>query len=138
MAIEGRITGNLLSNPIRKTVNTAGGEKHITEFRMMSDVWKNVGDNVDPIQDEDKTKPVQVTVWNERLAEVCALVYRKGMRLQVYGDIYMRENKASEAERAEGKRDFADLRCDAQTVALLPNRVEQIVMREKAQEQAAG
>ena len=138
MAIEGRITGNLLSNPIRKTVNTAGGEKHITEFRMMSDVWKNVGDNVDPIQDEDKTKPVQVTVWNERLAETCAAIYRKGMRVQVYGDIYMRENKATEALRAEGQRDYADLRCDAQTVALLPNRVEQIVMREKAQDQSAA
>lgn len=138
MAMEAKITGNILSNPVRKTVKTPSGEKVISEFRMMSDVWKNVGDNVDPIQDEEKTKPVQVTIWNERLAETCASIYRKGMRVQVFGDLYLRETRANEAERAEGKRDFADLRCDAQSVALLPNRVEQIVMREKAVEQAAA
>lgn len=135
MAIEAIVTGNLLSNPVRKPVNTSKGEVMITEFRMMSDVWVMGRDGEEPKQNDAKTKPVQVTVWNERLAEAVADKLRSGMRVEVKGDMYLSEHKATDAERAEGKRDYADLRCDAGSVTLMLNRVESINMRAKAQEQ---
>lgn len=136
MAIEATITGNLLINPVRKTVNTSRGEIKITEFRMMSDVWKQGRDGEESQVDEAKTKPVQVTIWNESLAEMYADKLRSGMRVEVTGDLYLSEHKATDAERAEGKRDYADMRCDANRVTLMLNRVETITMRVKAQEHA--
>ena len=136
MAIEAKITGNLLSNPVTKPVKTSRGEVKITEFRMMSDVWKQGKEGEEPTQDEAKTKPVQVTVWNERLAEAVAKTLRAGMRAEVHGDVYLSENRASDEERAAGKRDYADLRCDAASVSLMLNRVEGITMRQRAAEQA--
>lgn len=137
MAIDAVITGNLLINPVVKTVNTPSGEKKITEFRMMSDVWKSGRDGQEPVQDEAKTKPVQITIWNERLAAAVAEKLRKGMRVEAKGDMYLSETKASDSERAEGKRDYADLRCDAHTVNLMLNRVETITMRVRAEEPAS-
>ena len=36
MAIEAVITGNLLTNPVQKTVKTSRGEIKITEMRIMT------------------------------------------------------------------------------------------------------
>jgi single-stranded DNA-binding protein len=139
MAIEAKITGNLLSNPVSKPVKTPRGEVKITEFRMMNDVWKAGKEKDDePTQDEAKTKPVQITVWNERLAEAVAKNLRAGMRVEVHGDVYLSENRASDDDRAAGKRDYADLRCDASTVSLMLNRVEGITMRQRAEQAATA
>ena len=134
MAIEAVITGNLLTNPVQKTVKTSRGEIKITEMRIMSDVWIQGRDGAESTPDESKTRPVQITVWNEALAELYAGAFRTGMRVEASGDLYLSEHKATEAERAEGKQDYADLRCDAHRVTLMLNRVEKITMRPKGGE----
>lgn len=82
----------------------------------MSDVWIQGRDGAESTPDESKTRPVQITVWNEALAELYAGAFRTGMRVEASGDLYLSERKATEAERAEGKQDYADLRCDAHRV----------------------
>ena len=132
MAIRAVITGNILTNPSTKVVNLPKGEVKVTEFRMMSDVWKNGGvDGKELVQDDDKTKPVHVTVWNERLGALVANTLRKGMRVETTGDLYLQETKASDADRGNGKQDYADLRCAADNVSLQLNRVEAVQMRER-------
>jgi single-stranded DNA-binding protein len=136
MAIEGIVTGNMLTNPAQKAVNTPRGEVRITEFRMMSDVWKPGKDNEEPVQDESKTEPVQVTIWNERLGDAIAHNLRKGMRVDVTGSIYLSRTSLTDEDRAAGKKEYADMRCDASDVALKLNRVESVAMRQRATEQA--
>jgi single-stranded DNA-binding protein len=139
MAIEAKITGNLLVNPSSKVVKTGRGEIRIAEFRMMSDVWKQAkeGDvNAEPVQDESKTHPVQVTIWNERLAEAVVNTMRAGMRVCVTGDMYQSKNTATDEERSAGKRDYSDLRCDGSNVYLMLNRVDSVTMRQRTPAEA--
>jgi single-stranded DNA-binding protein len=128
--ISASLKGNVLANPVQKTVSVKGQEVKITELRIMSDVWRKQGDEM--VQDESKTSPVQVTIWNERLAEKVAAVVRSGMRVEARGDLWLQRNPATEEERNQGKRDYADLRMDADDLCLALNRVEAITMRQKA------
>lgn len=135
MSIEAKITGNLLEYPSQRIVTTASGDRRITTLRMMSDVWKPGVDGQEPIQDAAKTRPVAVTIWNERLGDVVMHTLRAGMRIEVHGDVHLHEWHPSEEQRAEGKNDLYELRCDANDVALKLNRIESIQMRAR---QSAG
>ncbi|MBP7565533.1 MAG: single-stranded DNA-binding protein [Burkholderiaceae bacterium] len=135
MAIEAEVTGNMLDSPTQKQVETANGPKRITQFRMMSDVWRDGEDG--PYQDESRSKPVAVTIWNERLGDSVMQLYRKGMRMLVVGDLHLHVYVPSDEDQNAGKNAYYELRCDAAKVALLPNRVERIEMRAR-QQQAEG
>jgi hypothetical protein len=55
----------------------------------MSDV--DSCDGAESTPDESKTRPVQITVWNEALAELYAGAFRTGMRVEASGDLYLSE-----------------------------------------------
>lgn len=135
MAIEAKITGNLLESPTQRNVTTSNGERRITALRMMSDVWRQGADGQEPVQDAAKTRPVAVTIWNERLGDVVMHTLRAGMRIEVHGDVHLHEWHPSDEQRAEGKNDLYELRCDASDVAVKHNRIESIQMRTR---QSAG
>lgn len=127
MASETTARGNLLTNPIHKIVKVNGQDRKIAELRIMSDVWRD-GPEGDRIQDADKTHPMQVTVWNERLAEACANTLRSGMRVRVTGQTYPHIYRISDQDRAQGKTDLMEIRMDAEDVTLCLNRVESVTM----------
>lgn len=129
MAIEATITGNMLMNPSQKIVNAREGTTTITTFLMMSDVYVGSGD--DMRQDDTRSSPVAITIWNERIGHEVMRLYRAGMRLVVEGDVHLHHYEPKEAEYGAGKDDVWELRCAAHRVALLPNRVEAITMRAK-------
>ncbi len=129
MAIEASVTGNMLENPSQRSVRVSGDEVRITTFRMMSDVWTGDGDSL--VQDNEKSSPVAVTIWNEVLGDAVAAVYRKGMRVVVSGDLHLNHYVPSEAAAETGQKERHELRCAAHRVALLPNRVVAITMRPK-------
>jgi single-stranded DNA-binding protein len=129
MAIEALVTGNMLENPSQKVVRGRDGETTITTFRMMSDVWTGTAETLQ--QDEDRSSPVAVTIWNERLGDAVMHLYRKGMRLIVEGDLHLHHFAPTEAEYQQGKEDFWEMRCVAHRISLLPNRVDSIQMRQR-------
>lgn len=137
MATDSHITGNVLVNPILKTVKVKGEDRQIAEFRIMSDVYRDTPDG--PKQDDERTYPLQVTVWNEALAKQVVGALRAGMRVDVKGTTYPRHYMPSEAEIAEGKKERYDIRCDAERVTVALNRVASITMNQtqnQAQAQA--
>lgn len=128
MATESHIRGNLLANPVLKTVKVKGQEARICEFRMMSDVWHS-DEQGQRLQDPERTHPVQVTAWDEALAQSCAHVLRTGMRVHVVGASYPHVYRVSDADRAAGKQDLLEMRCNASQVSLALNRVDSVQMR---------
>jgi single-stranded DNA-binding protein len=136
VATDSTIRGNVLVNPTTKAVKVGKEEKQIVELRIMSDVYKqNATGELE--QDEAKTHPVQLTIWNETLGKSVASLIRKGMRVVVEGQTYQHLYRVSDAERSEGKQDFFEMRCDVSNLTLALNRVESINMRQRSEEQAA-
>lgn len=129
MSIDAVITGNLLENPTQRTVTLTGGERRITALRVMSDVWRSGGEGQDPVQDPTKTRPVALTIWNERLGDAVMATLRAGMRVEAKGDLYLHEWHPNDAQRAEGKNDLYELRCDVNDIGLKLNRIEGVQMR---------
>ena len=136
MAIHAEVSGNLLEQPTQRMVPTSGGQKRITEVRIMSDVWIEFDDG-SLEQDKQKSSPVQITVWNERAGEMIMKHLVKGMRVVATGDLYLHSWKPSDQDRASaaaaGKelKDFHGLRLTAERVTLALNRVESVTMRAK-------
>ena len=136
MAIEAVIDGNLLEAPSQRMVAVGGKQVRITEMRVMSDSWKR-GPDDELVQDAEKTKPVGITIWNERLGEHVMKTLRSGMRLQIEGSLYLHTWTVSDEDRASGKKDGAEMRCNAEDVAVKLNRIESINMRAKQDQSAA-
>ena len=137
MATDSQITGNVLVNPILKTVKVKGEDRQIAEFRIMSDVYRDTPEGLK--QDDERSHPIQVTVWNENLARQVVGLLRSGMRVDVKGTTYPRHYVPSETELAEGKKENYGIRCDAERVTLALNRVDAITMHQtqnQAQAQA--
>lgn len=128
MATNGDVRGNLLKEPELKPVNVGGESRQICELRVMSDVWREDA-NGDLEQDDKRTHPVQITVWNESLAKQCFAVLRKGMRIEARGQLVPHAYHYSDAERATGKQDIFELRMTAESVGLCLNRIESVQMR---------
>ncbi|WP_194945220.1 single-stranded DNA-binding protein [Limnohabitans sp. DM1] len=137
MATESILTGNLLADPAVKQIKVRGEDRVICEMRIMSDVWREDHEG-NLVQDPDKSQPAQITVWNERLAEGCGNLLRKGMRVVVMGQSYPHIYRVSDADRAQGKSDSFEIRVDATSVSLALNRVEQIVMKARRTQEQAG
>lgn len=131
MAIKPIVDGNMLGNPTQRMVTVKGEQVRITEFRMMSDVWKREGDDL--VQDEEKTRAVAVTIWNDRLGSQVMKLLSKGMRVEVKGEMYLHTWDISPEERAAGK-DGIELRLTADEVTLKLNRVEGVTMKTRQAE----
>lgn len=65
MAIFATVEGNLTKNPEGRFVMVEGESRPIVEMRVFSDVRRRVGDEW--VQDDEKSKAVDVTVWSEAL-----------------------------------------------------------------------
>lgn len=123
MAIRAELTGNLTKNPVMKPVTVDGETRRICEMRVFSDVGKKVGGEW--VQDDDKSTGVDVTIWNENLAQHVINHFRKGARVLVIGDLYL--NEYQDADDAH----HAGLRMNAESVGLQPYRLEQVVFRQR-------
>ncbi|CAB3778730.1 hypothetical protein LMG28614_00707 [Paraburkholderia ultramafica] len=122
MGIYAELVGNVLSSPTMKQVNTPNGPKRIVELRIMSASYRRLEDGSLEQKDE-KTFPVDVTIWNERHTERVMQHIRTGASVVVKGDLYVnpwitRENEAQ-----------AGVHIDAESIALNLVRVEQVVFQ---------
>lgn len=118
------VKGNLLQNPEQRWVPVANDQKLITEIRIMENVYRRIGDEL--VEDKEKSRPVNVTVWSENLGKRCMELLRTGMRVRVDGELTVHPWTDK-----EGKAQF-DLQVSAEDVNLALNRVEGISMRQRS------
>lgn len=64
MAMRSEMSGNVLMNPVLKTVKVKGEDRQICELRVMCSEYKSDG-NGGYVQDDTRTFPVQVTIWHD-------------------------------------------------------------------------
>jgi single-strand DNA-binding protein len=122
MGIYAELIGNVLSSPTMKQVNTPNGAKRIVELRIMSASYRRLEDGSLEQKDE-RTFPVDVTIWNEPHTERVMQHIRTGASVVVKGDLYVnpwitRENEAQ-----------AGVHIDAESIALNLVRVEQVIFQ---------
>jgi hypothetical protein len=135
MSIEAVVTGNLLEDPSQRMVATKEGDVRITELRIMSDEYKWVGEDL--VQDESKTSPVGVTIWNKRVGDDVMSVMKKGMRVDAFCDqFHLHRWLPDEAQAGAGKKPVYEMRGTARKVSLALNRVEKVTMRERSSDSA--
>lgn len=94
------VEGNLLDKPVSRVVKVGDGTEVVTEFRVMSDTRKRVGD--DWVQDDDKTYPVNVTMWGKRRGEDIMRLLTVGVRVMVHGDQHIRHFTPNEEQAGRG------------------------------------
>jgi single-strand DNA-binding protein len=129
MAIHATVEGNLTKNPEGRFVMVEGESRPIVELRVFSDVRRRVGDEW--VQDDEKSKAVDVTVWSEALGDQLMKLLRKGTRVLVEGELHLNEYTDGEGQHHAG------LRMVAERVSLLPWRIEQITYAPKRGEREA-
>lgn len=124
MGIRSDVIGNLLTNPEQRPVDTKNGTVRVTELRVMADAYKREGDKL--VQDDERSEPVQITIWNEKLGDEIARHFRKGCRIVAIGDqhIHRWTDKESQEPRYQ-------VQLNADVVALVPYRIDSIAFREK-------
>ncbi|MBU3595100.1 single-stranded DNA-binding protein [Polynucleobacter sp. 86C-FISCH] len=125
MTINAEVKGNLLADPEQKVIQVKGENKTITQIRIWSDVYKK--DAADGFsQDEEKSMPVNITIWNERLGGEVMHLLGKGMRVNAQGELTIQT--WVDKESGEHKH---QAHIDANYVNLALNRIEQIQMKPK-------
>lgn len=129
MAIEATVVGNVLTIPEQRFVKTASGQKKVTSFRVMSDVYTGEGDA--RVQDDEKSSPVGITIWQEQLGQTVFETIRPGMRLEIQGSLYLHHWQPNDADYEAGKNPVHEMRLTANSVALRLNRVSEIKMQPK-------
>ena len=127
MGMSTEVVGNLLQNPEQRVVRVKGEDRKITEVRVFADYYKNDAKG-ELIQDDDKCVAVEVTIWNEKLGNAVMDHFRKGARVIVTGDQYIQQYVDK-----DDKARFS-VRVDAEMVALVPYRIEEIRFKAKRQE----
>ena len=123
MGIESIVIGNMLNKAERRIVKVRGEDATVTEFRVMADVYKRDA-NDQLVQDDQKSEPVQVAVWNARLGEEIARLFKPGCRLIIQG------TQTIKTWEKEG-RDQYQVQVNASNVGLIPYRIEHIEYRQK-------
>ncbi|TAL87328.1 MAG: single-stranded DNA-binding protein [Rhodanobacter sp.] len=132
MGMSARLTGNVLATPTLKHVQTAKGDQPLVQFRVMSAYYRKTDDGKFE-QNDDKTFPVDVTVWNERLHDGILKHIKTGASVTITGDVYVNP-WVTDAGTAE-----AGVQISAEQVSLNLARVEQVVYRERRRnEERAG
>lgn len=124
MGISARLTGNVLATPTLKHVRTAKGDQPLVQFRVMSAYYRKTDDGKFE-QNDDKTFPVDVTVWNERLHDGILKHIKTGASVTVIGDVFVNP-WITDSQSAE-----AGVQLSAEQVSLNLARVEQVVYRER-------
>jgi single-stranded DNA-binding protein len=132
MAIEAKVTGNVLESPTQRMVTVNGEQARITEVRVMSDVYRRQGDGL--VQDDAKSSPVGITIWNENVGNRVMKVCRTGIRVVVSGELHLDRWEPNAEQVAAGKKSGAEMRMTANEVTLALNRIESIVMQAPRQE----
>jgi single-strand DNA-binding protein len=122
MGIYAELIGNVLSSPTMKQVNTPNGAKRIVELRIMSASYRRLEDGSLEQKDE-RTFPVDVTIWNEPHTERVMQHIRTGASVVVKGDLYVNPWIAREHEAHAG------VHIDAESIALNLVRVEQVIFQ---------
>lgn len=129
MAIEATLNGNLLTAPVTKMAPTKDGQKPVVELRVMAAYYREEsgdGGQTRYIQDDKKTFPVQVSIWNERLGEQVMKLCKTGASVTCTGTLF-----ASPYADGNGQPQ-AGLNLSANSVKLGLSRVEDVTYREKA------
>lgn len=134
MAIEATVVGNVLTAPEQRFVQTGTGQKKVTSFRVMSDVYSGEGD--DRVQDDAKSSPVGITIWQEHLGADVFQKIRPGMRVEVSGSLFLHNWEPTDEEYEAGKAPVHEMRVTSNSVALRLNRVSNIQMQPKRDGQA--
>ncbi|WP_018440935.1 single-stranded DNA-binding protein [Trinickia symbiotica] len=122
MGIYAEMVGNVLTSPTMKQVNTPNGPKRIVELRVMSATYRRLDDGTLE-QKDDKTFPVDVTIWNEPHTERVMQHIKTGASVVVKGDLYVNPWVTRENEPQSG------VHIDADSIALNLVRIEQVVFR---------
>jgi single-stranded DNA-binding protein len=126
MGIWARVEGNLTNNPESKFVMVDGDNRPIVEICVFQDVSKMVND--DWVQDEEKSGPVYITIWKEKLGQGVLEHFKTGARVVAEGDLHMHRYTDKEGVQQ------ASLRMSSvDSVALLPYRIDQIKFAPKRQ-----
>ncbi len=132
MSIHAKLKGNLTADPVRKTVRVGNEPRTLLEFRVFSDEYKQVGDEL--VQDDDHCVGVDVTVWQERLIERLHQHLRKGARVQVEGSLVLERFPDRETQEPRSA-----LKMTADDVTLVLSRIESIAFSpSRAQREAQG
>ncbi|MFP3562947.1 single-stranded DNA-binding protein [Paraburkholderia sp. SIMBA_030] len=131
MGIYAELVGNVLAVPTMKQVTTAGGARRIVELRVMSASYRRLEDGTLK-QREERTFPVDVTIWNERLTERVLQHVRTGASVVVRGDFYVSPwvNRDNEAD--------AGAHIDAESISLNLVRIDQVVYRPRQMREGDG
>lgn len=129
MGIWATVEGNLTKNPEGRQVIAGGEPRNIVELRVFADVNRRVGDRWE--QDDDRSTAVDVTIWAEGLGKAVLQHFRKGARVKVEGELFL--NEYTDADGAH----HAGLRLTAESVALLPYRIETLVFAPSRRERDA-
>ncbi len=130
MAMRSEMGGNVLVNPVLKTVKVKGDDRQICELRVMCSEYKSDGSG-GYVQDDSRTFPVQVTIWHEGTAKRVYEVVRVGGAVSVVGTTYVRPWINEQSGQPE-----AGVCMDAEKVTLGLQRIEAVQYRAKAQPDA--
>ncbi|MCW5631914.1 MAG: single-stranded DNA-binding protein [Rubrivivax sp.] len=130
MAIRAELEGNLTKNPEGKIVTIDGEQRPIVELRVFSDVGRKVGDRWE--QDDERSSAVDVTIWSKSLGDAVLKHFRKGNRVLVTGGLHL--NEYTDAQGAH----HAGLRLGAESVALIPYRIESVAFAPSKREADAA
>ncbi|MFN4267044.1 MAG: hypothetical protein ACK4F8_15000 [Aquabacterium sp.] len=90
----------------------------------MADVYRR-DENDQLVQDESKSEPVNITVWNERLGDSIFAHFSKGCRIIAIGE------QEIQKWESEGKPNY-QVHLTADIVGLVPTRIESIQFRAKS------
>jgi len=122
MGIAAELVGNVLAAPALKNIPVKGEDRQIAELRIMSASYRRQADGTLE-QINDKTFPVQVTIWHEDTAKRVFELIRVGASVVVKGDLYVNPWLDDEGEPQAG------VRMDAQSISLNLQRVEKVIYR---------
>lgn len=131
MTIEATVRGNLTKDPEQRTVLVDGEQRTLVDCRVFSDEYKRAGDDL--VQDDDRCTGVDVTIWSEHLGQQAMKLLRKGMRVEVRGDMSLHRYK--DRETGEPR---SGLQMNANSLTLALNRVEGVEMQGRREVAEAG
>jgi single-strand DNA-binding protein len=126
MGTYAKLVGNVLQTPIMKTVNVKGEDRRIVELRVMSSSYRRTDDGLEQI--DEKTFPVGVTIWNEKLAERVLKLIKTGASVTIEGDLFVSPWLNDNNEPQSG------IHMDAESFSLNLHRVEEVVFRQRNRE----
>jgi single-strand DNA-binding protein len=121
MGIHAKLIGNILAAPTMKTVTVRSEDRRIAELRVMSAFYRRTDDGLEQV--DDKTFPVDVTIWSEKLADMVLKHIKTGASVVIEGDLFVAPWIGNNNEPQSG------VRIDAESLSLNLNRVDEVVYR---------